>query len=290
MVERRPITTTADKPAVSSANGSGAAAEITLASPLSLRISELEKRISAALADASVTAASLANLLQQTEWALPEAEQYAASERDKSLDPTASPDPRSARAASEDAQFAVGRLKTLQPRLRARHLQVYQQEAVREYLAKLADLAPQRDALARELRATYEAAASKLLDVFSRVGEFERHARQRLGSPPANCAVLERIDVRCLDKCVLPELDRPDQNIWPPRSGDFAASFAASMIVPQGPGQYWADPAVQERRRVEIRAEQERMALHAEAQAKQQLARENEELKAQFQARQNGRI
>ena len=125
--------------------------------------------------------------MQQVDWALPEAEQYAAVERDMCLDPTQSPDPRAARAAMEDAEFAVGRLKTLQPRLRARHLQVYQQEAVREYLAKLADLAPERDALAAELQAIYEAATSKLIDVFQRARTFEQRARQQLGSPPSRC-------------------------------------------------------------------------------------------------------
>ena len=112
------------------------------------------------MADDSTRAATLSNLLQQAEWALPEVEQYAAVERDKSLDPTQSPDPRSARAASEDAQLAVGRIQTLQTRLRSRFLQARQQEAVTKYLAKLAELAPQRDALAQELRDTYAAAAA----------------------------------------------------------------------------------------------------------------------------------
>jgi len=59
----------------------------------------------------------------------------------------------------------------------------------------------------------------------------------------------------------------------------------------QHPGAAWCDPEFLAARRRAITEEQERMALHAEAQAKQQLARENEELKAQFQARQqNGRI
>jgi hypothetical protein len=135
MIERRRLT---------SANGSG---EITAVSPLPDRLHELENCISAALADDTVRAATLANLLQQTDWAVPEAEQYAAVERDKSLDPMQSPDPRAARAAMEDAQFAVGRLKTLQPRLLARYQQVCQQEAVQEYLGKRSALAPVRDAL-----------------------------------------------------------------------------------------------------------------------------------------------
>jgi hypothetical protein len=289
VTERRPIkSTTADLATVSSANGGDG--EVTLASPLPVRLRELETRVSAALADAGARAASLSHLLQQVDWALPEAEQYAAAERDKSLDPTQSPDPRAARAASEDAQFAVGRLKTLQPRLLARYQQVYQQEAVREYLAKLGELAPERDALAAELHTTYEATTSKLIDLFQRVRTFEQQARSALGDPPPNVEVLARIDTRVLDKCVLPGWQHPDRNAWPPPNS-FASDFALTMVVPQGPGAAWSSDFYRERRNAEIAAEHEKLALHAQARAKEQLARENEELKAQFQARQqNGRI
>jgi hypothetical protein len=285
MIERRPITAaTTDKPTVSSTNGSGAAAEVNLTSPLPDRLAELERRISAALADAGVRAATLANLLQQVEWALPLAEDFARSEQQTALDPLAIPDSREARQRSEDAIFACNRLKTLQPRLRARHLQVYQQEAVQTYLAKLADFAPESDALARELHATYATATSKLLDVFARVKSFEQRARSALGDPPANCAVLARLDTRVLDKTVLPSWPNPDTNVWPPPS-NFAATFAASMIVPSA-GPYWADEQVRARIAAEQVQERERMARHYATQAAEQLERENRTLRENWEASQ----
>jgi hypothetical protein len=284
VMERRPIKN-ADMATAAASNG-GDGEVITSASPLPLRVSELEKRISAALADAGAHSTALANLLQQTQWALPEVEQYAAVERDKSLDPTQSPDPRSARAASEDAQLAVGRIQTLQTRLRSRFLQARQQEAVTKYLAKLAELAPQRDALAQELHDTYATATAQLLDVFQRARTFEQQARSALGDPPPNVEVLERIDVRVLDKCTLPDWQRPDINIWPPRSGEnFAASFAASMTIPSV-GAAWSDPAVQERRRDEQRQEQQRMARHYAQAHREQEERANRQLREEWEARQ----
>jgi hypothetical protein len=91
------------------------------------------------LADDGGRAASLANLLQQVEWALPLAEDFACSEQQTALDPMAIPDAREARQRGDDAIFACNRLRTLTPRLRARYQQVYQQEADREYLAKLGE-------------------------------------------------------------------------------------------------------------------------------------------------------
>jgi hypothetical protein len=96
-VERRLIqaapSKNADVATAGSTNGSGAAAEITLASPLPDRLAELERRISVALADDGARAATLSNLLQQTEWALPLAEDFARSEQQTALDPLAIPDP-----------------------------------------------------------------------------------------------------------------------------------------------------------------------------------------------------
>ena len=96
--------------------------------------------------------------------------------------------------------------------------------------------------------------------------------------------------MRAVDRTVLPDWSNPDRNLWPPLNS-FAAEVALSMAVPQHPGPMWSDPIFQERRRAEIAAEQERMALHAEAQARQQLDRENKELREQFQQRQqNGEL
>jgi hypothetical protein len=73
----------------------------------------------------------IAVLLQETATAISEAEQTATVEKEKALDPALSPDLKAARAAMEDAIFAVGRLRTLQPRLEARYQQIATRRAIK---------------------------------------------------------------------------------------------------------------------------------------------------------------
>lgn len=158
-------------------------ADVTIDSPLPERLAELERRISAALTN-TTSASDLADLLRQNELAVVAAEEFARAEHEAALDPTVSPDPHAARQRAEDAAFAANRLKTLGPRLFAHFQKIYAQEQVQTYVAKFRELAPERDALAAELRATYRDAADKLVDLFTRVRAFEQRARQALGNPP----------------------------------------------------------------------------------------------------------
>lgn len=101
--------------------------EITSDSPLPLKLAELERRISAVLTEPR-SASDLADLLQQTDYAIIAASEHAKLENEKSLDPLQSPDPHAARQAAEDATFLANRLRTLQPRLLARYQEVVVQE------------------------------------------------------------------------------------------------------------------------------------------------------------------
>jgi hypothetical protein len=242
-----------------------------------------EKKLKAALTDRSASASELGKILGETDNAIAAAEQEALAARERALDPVVSPDLAQARDSMESAAFYVGRLQTQQPRLLRRYQETVLKEQVQTYLTKLRELAPERDALAAELRTTYETATAELTGLFQRVRIFEQRARSALGSPPANCAVLERIDTRVLDKCTLPDWQHPDRNLWPPPA-DFSA-FAASMTIPSV-GAAWADPVVQERQRAERAAEQERMARHYAAQAAEQLERENRQLRENWEASQ----
>ena len=154
-------------------------ADVTIESPLPERLAELERRISAALTN-TTSASDLADLLRQNELAVVAAEEFARAEHEAALDPTVSPDPHAARQRAEDAAFAANRLKTLGPRLFAHFQKIYAQEQVQTYVVKFRELAPERDALAAELRATYRDAADKLVDLFTRVRAFEQRARQAL--------------------------------------------------------------------------------------------------------------
>jgi hypothetical protein len=270
MIERKPIRpsernflhdeenspTTESAPASAATNGSGAT--ITRDSPLMDRLSFHERRLSAALTGAT-TATKLAELLADTDLAIVEAEDFAKCEQEAALDPTISPDPQAARARAEDAAFMVGRLKTLRPRLFARYQQAVAAEAVDAYRRKLAELTPERDRLERELAETYQDAVGKLLGAFGRIRNFQQRVQTTLGDPPPNCAVLTPIDTRVLDKIVLADFAHPERNIWPPPS-TFASDFAANMGIPPHPGSHWSDPDIQQRRREELAADQERHA------------------------------
>jgi predicted transcriptional regulator len=64
----------------------------------------LEQEIVAALADADVKSSDLSALIERTEAAIPETDQAAETARSEALDPALSPDPKTARAAMEDAR------------------------------------------------------------------------------------------------------------------------------------------------------------------------------------------
>jgi hypothetical protein len=268
--------TTPNTESAPATNGSG---EVTRDSPLMDRLRYHEQRISTALTEPT-TAADLAELLNDTDLAIIEAEQHAAAERDKSLDPTRSPDPIAARAAMEDALFMVGRLKTMRPRLSSRLQAATQEETVRDYVSKRNALAPERDRLEQALAETYSAAVGSLVDLFANIRRFQRQTAA-LGDLPANVMPLPPIrGLRLLDNCVLPDPAKPERSIWPP------PQFAAfDMGIPPHPGAAWADPLVQQRKHDELAAEQQRHADFYSTAAKEQEERLNREEKQRFSER-----
>jgi hypothetical protein len=263
-----------------SANGIG---ETTGNSPVPDKLRELERRISVALTEA-VSAHDLANLLQHVDDAIPTANELAKLETEKSLDPLQSPDPHAARQQAEDATFMASRLRALRPRVLQRRQQIAAQEEIEAYQAKMAQFAPERDALEQELADTYQEAAGKLVDLFARLRAFQQRAREALGNPPANVAVLQPIKAQVLDKVQLFGLDGNTQ-LWPPPN-NFAAEYVQSMFLPPCPGAAWSDPAFQERRRIEIESEQRRIAVHHEQTSREQEEQRNREERERFTAAQ----
>jgi hypothetical protein len=101
-----------------------------------------EKQITAALANRDITSDALASLIVDTEAAIAAAEQAAEHARARALDPALSPDPAQARQAMEDAAFAADRLRTLLPKLRAKHRQVAARETYAEWAQQFDALKP----------------------------------------------------------------------------------------------------------------------------------------------------
>jgi hypothetical protein len=145
----------------------------------------LEQKIAAALTAADITAADLAALIQQTEAAITTADKTAEQERAKALDPALSPNPKAAREAMEDAEFARERLKVLLPRLQQRYGEVADAEYEKAWAEDARRVEAMRDAMADELRESYLAAVAKLVDVLSRIPAIDREVDRINGSAPS---------------------------------------------------------------------------------------------------------
>ena len=133
---------------------------------------EFEGKIITALAsNGTKTAADIASLLSELEAAVITAEDNAKLEHERSLDPSATPDPVAARQVAEDAAFRVGRLKTLLPRLRQRYQITLAEEQEAEAWDRAEPIIAQRDALVQEFKEIYPEAVNKLLDLFEKMAE-----------------------------------------------------------------------------------------------------------------------
>ena len=267
MVERRPLTAT-DKPMVST-NGSG-----EIAQPNSAAVRPPRRNRAPGLELSSdMTSSTWQSLSAATGLRRHRRRRIPQVRGGKGARPDPIPDPVAARNTAESAAFMANRLKTMQPRLAAHFEKVYAAEQVAHYLAKLGQLAPERDALAQELHDTYPAATAQLTDLFSRVRSFEQRARQQLGNPPANCEVLERIDVSVVDKVTLPDSNHPDRTLA--AAIEFRRRLCAGHGHSTASGRGLVDPEFQARRAAERAAENERLARIAQARAAEQLEREN---------------
>jgi hypothetical protein len=85
----------------------------------------LEERIAAAFRD-DIQATDVAALITETEAAVVAAAENAELDWEKALGPIASPDAKASRAAMEEAEFRVDRLRTVPPRLEQRHEDAHQ--------------------------------------------------------------------------------------------------------------------------------------------------------------------
>jgi hypothetical protein len=148
-------------------------------------MSELEKRITAALVSA-ITSADLAALIEETETAIVAADAAATAERKRALDPLVSPDPVAARAAMEDAAFTRDRLNTVLPRLRQRLDEVAATEYAAEWEPDFEQVKARRDDLAREFAELYPTVTAQLVDLFKRIAECDREVSRINGSAPSD--------------------------------------------------------------------------------------------------------
>ena len=177
----------------------------------------LEQRIARALSGDDVTSDILAILVTEVESGIVAAEETADLDREKALDPVASPDAAKAREAMQMAEFSRDRLRTALPRLQER----LEQLQAEEYLARWRDeyeaLKVKRDGLAEELRTIYPELETKITDLFTRIATNDAELSSLHQARPAGVALhllgaelvardLERFVVTAPLRQILPSL------------------------------------------------------------------------------------
>jgi hypothetical protein len=191
---------------------------------------DLETRIAAALTEQTASS-DLAALLHETEAAIAKAEATAETEREKGLDPIASPDATVALATVVAAEFARDRLRRVLPRLEARLEQVETQEYRARWRARYEEVEERRDALAAELRELYPKLASTIAELFVRVDVADREISEvNQASPPGLGLHLREVELeaRDIDRFTtaapsianglrLPVFDVGQELLWPQR-------------------------------------------------------------------------
>ena len=109
----------------------------------------LEERIATALSS-DIASDVVAILIAEVETAIVAADKAAEMEREKALDPLASPDAAKARVSMEDAAFTRDRLRNVLPRLQARLTELQAAEYAAWWEVDFTQVEARRDEWARK--------------------------------------------------------------------------------------------------------------------------------------------
>jgi hypothetical protein len=248
-------------------------------------MSNLEQRIAKALNGSSnLNSQALSQLLVDTERAIAAAEQAAAQQRVKALDPLQSPDLAAARQALADAEFAAQRLQSLLPKLQARLNAVHASENYREWAAKFEQLVPRHRAAAARLKAIYQQVEAELVPALTEAKQVDQELARIANAKPyhlpqANGDNRTLPTVECTARGVssvnpdfslmnvkLPAFDKPNQLAWPPYEVPLALQLAVPTLGdPRSyTGEWWR---VQQERRQAARQQQQREQDERQAEA-----------------------
>jgi hypothetical protein len=204
---------------------------------------ELEKLAVAALTDETMSANELGNLTASVSAAITAADEAAALERERVIDPALCPDPKVARAALEEAEISRGRLRTLQPRLEEKYQHVQAVEDAVKWRASYDKLKTARDDLSAELRDLFPSVTAALADLFARIANLDGRLSQLHQRRPGGAKGFLRsceLEARGLDDftrdqpsllrtTVLPEWVDSSKQLWPPLSTPASVLFSQSL-------------------------------------------------------------
>jgi hypothetical protein len=208
--------------------------------------STLESRIATALTATDIKSSNLATLIAETEAAITTADKIAEEERTKALDPIASPDATKAREAMQAAEFSRDRLRTVLPRLQAKHKEVNEQEHAVAWTADYAAVKARRDAAAQMLRERYPAIVDELVTLMTNIASTDKEVERvnaaapygdhpRLRGTELTARGLDRLmqpDVSIAQELKLPNFTRGAGEAllaYPLPQPNFAVEFVNSM-------------------------------------------------------------
>jgi hypothetical protein len=251
----------------------------------------LEQRIATALSS-ETTSNVVAILIAEVETAIVAADKAAEAEREKALDPLASPDAAKARAAMEDAAFTRDRLRNVLPRLQGRLTELHAAEYAARWEPDFEQVQAQRDELAQQYAGLYPKLAGQLVDLFERIEAVDKEVSRINGSaPPGEHRRLRQTELvaRGLDnfsradppiiKAVqLPDWTNSEKMIWPPPQPSLAVQVATSMTYGSQPGANWWQESKD--RAQAMREEHARVIEHYDAMEREREEREAAEARA----------
>jgi hypothetical protein len=250
----------------------------------------LEERIATALS--SDTASDVvAILIAEVETAIVAADKAAKMEREKALDPLASPDAAKARASMEDAAFTRDRLRNVLPRLQARLTELQAAEYAAWWEPDFEQVEARRDEWARKY-AQYPKIVAQLVDILRGAEEIDQECSRVNGSaPPGEHRRLRQVELvaRGLDnfsradppitKAVqLPDWTNSEKMLWPPPNQSLAVQVATSMTYSSHPGANWWQESKE--RAQAMREEHARVIDHYDSMARAREEREAAEVRA----------
>jgi hypothetical protein len=245
----------------------------------------LEQRIATALSS-ETTSDVVAILIAEVETAIVAADKAAQMEREKALDPLASPDAAKARAAMEDAGFTRDRLRNVLPRLQARLTELQAAEYAARWEPDFEQVEGRRNELAQGYAELYPKLAGQLVDLFERIEAVDKEVSRVNGLAPEGehrrlrqtelvargLDNFSRADPPITKAVQLPDWTNSEKMVWPPPQPSLAAVLAMSMVPSHDP-RYTADWAAAlekdnaRRAATETRWAEEEAARQAESRA-----------------------
>ena len=195
---------------------------------------DLESEIAGALTSSAITSSELARLIEQVITAAAAADEAAAQERARALDPAVVVDTQAVSAAIVAAELRRDRLNAALPRLQTRCAKVDAAERYARWILDYDKVRGQRDALAAELQALYAPLVVKLVSLLERIESIEDAVKSINASKPMEAEAANG-DGRWLDPVEtvargggrlnetliardlrLPHWDAADGLAWPP--------------------------------------------------------------------------